>query len=181
MAHNAKIVKHPHFESALVKIQREEEHLLTSQEKRAVISLRKIPVAEARAGGGGGVAVGGGGNSILAAASKLKKARVSVSEYENTLWIPPDSNAVERLFSRAKLVLTPKRMSMLPLHLEVVLFIHLNRQFWNESTVQEIFLDKKEPVDDAMDTVEEEAVGSSEGVDAWEGFLDHGEDLECDV
>ena len=69
---------------------------------------------------------------------------------------------------------------MLPLHLEIVLFIHLNRQFWNEATVQDIFLDKKEPADDAMDTVEGGVVSSAEDVDAWEGFLNHGEDLESD-
>ena len=93
------------------------------------------------------------------------------SEYENTSWISPNSNAVERLFSRAKLILTPKRMAMLPLHLEIVLFLHCNRSFWNDQTIQEMFASQKEAADDECPgEVEEEDPVREDDFGSWGWF-----------
>jgi hypothetical protein len=42
--------------------------------------------------------------------------------YGDLRWIPPTSNACERLFSRCKIIFDDYRKSMLPINLEIVLF-----------------------------------------------------------
>ncbi|OWY98580.1 hypothetical protein PHMEG_00030619, partial [Phytophthora megakarya] len=44
---------------------------------------------------------------------------------------PPTSNRVERLFSQVKLVLTPQRSSLLPVNVELLLFLITNRSYWD--------------------------------------------------
>ena len=41
-------------------------------------------------------------------------------------WLNPTSNMVERLLSRAKMVLSDHRISMLPMNLEETLFLYIN-------------------------------------------------------
>ena len=41
-------------------------------------------------------------------------------------WLNPTSNEVERLFSRAKIVLSDHRMSMLPMNLVKTMFLYIN-------------------------------------------------------
>ena len=43
---------------------------------------------------------------------------------------------VERLFSRAKIVMTDLRKSMTPRNLEMLMFLRLNRHLWDEIVVQ---------------------------------------------
>ncbi|ETI41455.1 hypothetical protein F441_13258 [Phytophthora nicotianae CJ01A1] len=50
-------------------------------------------------------------------------------------YIPPTSNVVARLFSQAKVVLSPLRQSMSSVQLERVLFLKINRRFWSVKTV----------------------------------------------
>ena len=47
-------------------------------------------------------------------------------------------NIVERLFSRANIVLRDLRNRILPRHLEDMLYMQVNRHLWNEVTVQMI-------------------------------------------
>ena len=46
-------------------------------------------------------------------------------------WLNPTSNVVERFFSRAKIVFSDHRMSMLPVNLEQTLFLYINKRFWD--------------------------------------------------
>ena len=50
------------------------------------------------------------------------------------------TNMVERLFSRAKIVMTDLRKSMTPRHLELIMFLRLNRHLWDEILVQRAIL-----------------------------------------
>ena len=52
-------------------------------------------------------------------------------EYQPMKWLNPTSNVVEILFSRAKMVLSDHRMSMLPMNLEETLFLYINERFWD--------------------------------------------------
>ncbi|ETM33547.1 hypothetical protein L914_19236, partial [Phytophthora nicotianae] len=53
--------------------------------------------------------------------------------------LPPTSNSCERLFSKAKLVLSPQRASLLPVNFEMLMFLRANRSYWDVTTVQEVF------------------------------------------
>ncbi|ETP30779.1 hypothetical protein F442_20288 [Phytophthora nicotianae P10297] len=52
---------------------------------------------------------------------------------------PPSSNRVERLFSQAKLVLTPQRLSLLPVNMEMLLFLRTNRSYWDTGTLCDVY------------------------------------------
>ena len=65
------------------------------------------------------------------------------AKYEDVSWIPCGSVVVERLFSAAKLVYSPLRQSMLPITLEMIMFLKANRWLWDVNTVAEV-MSKKE-------------------------------------
>ncbi|KAG2765428.1 hypothetical protein PC116_g21837 [Phytophthora cactorum] len=50
-------------------------------------------------------------------------------------WVPPTSNDVERLFSRAGIVYSRLRRSLNPMTLETILFLQYNRGMWDASAV----------------------------------------------
>ena len=70
--------------------------------------------------------------------NKILKNNENDGGYEELEWVPSKSNRVERLFSRAKLTLRPTRKSMLPIHLEAVNFLLMNKELWNAKTVSDI-------------------------------------------
>eukprot|EP00644_Phytophthora_capsici_P003682 jgi/Phyca11/129211/e_gw1.82.100.1 len=70
----------------------------------------------------------------LAADANIVKDKV----FDGVRFIPPTSNTVERLFSVAKHTLSHHRQRMLPIHLETVLFLKMNRRFRDANTVAAI-------------------------------------------
>jgi hypothetical protein len=64
-----------------------------------------------------------------------KKRRIIVESYINYDFLVPTSNFVGRLFSIAKYVYTPQRQSMLPLNLEMLLFLRANAEIWDRNVV----------------------------------------------
>eukprot|EP00644_Phytophthora_capsici_P009925 jgi/Phyca11/119688/e_gw1.39.370.1 len=74
-------------------------------------------------------------DTVLAA---RKKQRCAKKVFDGVRFIPPTSNTVERLFSVAKHTLSHHRQRMLPIHLETVLFLKMNRRFWDANTVAAI-------------------------------------------
>ncbi|KAG6944644.1 hypothetical protein JG688_00016975, partial [Phytophthora aleatoria] len=61
--------------------------------------------------------------------------------------VPPKSNRCERLFSQAKMVLTPHRSALPPNHFEMIMFFKVNRQYWDHCTVvtAEALLSNQQP------------------------------------
>ncbi|KAG3243579.1 hypothetical protein PI124_g11599 [Phytophthora idaei] len=74
-------------------------------------------------------------DKVLAA---RKKQRTAKKMFDGVRFIPPMSNSVERLFSVAKHTLSHHRQRMLPIHLETVLFLKMNRRFWDANTVERV-------------------------------------------
>ena len=67
------------------------------------------------------------------------------SEYVNLKWIPPTSNICERLFSASRQVisylrqvLTDYRKSMSPYTFECIMFLKMNRKYWDVDLVNEV-------------------------------------------
>ncbi|KAF1789765.1 hypothetical protein GQ600_2558 [Phytophthora cactorum] len=67
-----------------------------------------------------------------------KKQRVEARMYRGVQFIPPTSNAVERLFSKARHVLSLHRNGILPIRLEMLLFLKVSRHFWGAATVSKV-------------------------------------------
>lgn len=65
-----------------------------------------------------------------------KKQRIEhESSYIDLSWIQPTSNIVERFFSQVKAVFTDYRRSLLAENLEAIMFLKLNSDLWDVSTV----------------------------------------------
>lgn len=60
-----------------------------------------------------------------------KSNECAASKYVNLKWVPPTSNIVERLFSSARQVLTDYRKSMTPYTFECIMFLKVNRKYWD--------------------------------------------------
>ena len=73
-----------------------------------------------------------------------KKIKVQGNEYEDTTFISPTRNVVERLFSVTRAVLTDQRGNLTPFHFEMKLFLHINRELWDAGLTNELLI--KEPV-----------------------------------
>ena len=78
--------------------------------------------------------------SIDFAATLLKKRKIEKagSQYMNVKFILPTSNLVERFFSSATYSFGDLRQSLLPMNLEMQLFLKINQRFWNEQFVASI-------------------------------------------
>ena len=116
---------------------------MTLEEKQKCICFKKPRVDEPKEAG----------NVVLSFAQtallgKRKHNDITVtSEYEDVSYINPTSNIVERLFSVGSMILTDIRSRLLPRHFESLLFLKVNRSFWNPLLVSK-----------AAKTVEEEVI-----------------------
>ena len=129
------LVTHPTWEKAIIKLQNNQEDSLTTAEKNEV-KIYRLPDAPPEvepADDDDGFDVG----SILESQQREVASRSSKSHYRSTKHIFPTSVIVECLFSRAKLILSERRRSMSPWHMELLLFLHCNRDLWDEETVEE--------------------------------------------
>ncbi|RAW27359.1 hypothetical protein PC110_g16242 [Phytophthora cactorum] len=138
----ASIVHSPTFEATVVKVINGEVARLTTSERRAV---KRFEVSAATTNAGSKrkqrdeeekTLEEDFASSVLRA-KKVGGAKPASSAYVKLLEkLPPTSNRCERLFSQAKLVLTPQRASMLPVNFEMLIFLRANRGYWDVTTVQ---------------------------------------------
>ena len=130
---NGSLVTHPVWESAIVKLQNNQEDRLTAAERREVkIYLLPDDPPEVHEGfDDDDFNVG----DILSNQEKEAEARSKKSRYRSTKHIFTTSVIVECLFSRAKMILEDRRKSMSPWHMELLLFLHSNRDLWDAHTV----------------------------------------------
>lgn len=133
---HAHIVEDPTFESAVVKVLRKEEQTLTPSEKEKLRPFQKsrrdkttFPRATYD-------------DQLNFAQRILKKRRTSKTteegDYIDLSFIPPTSNVVERLFSAGKLILRDQRASLSPYVFEMLLFLKVNRDWWNVQTLHKL-------------------------------------------
>ena len=137
---DAAIVQNKVFEKGVVKLQRGNEHDLTVGEKNQLRRFLKEDVpAEDNEEEEDGLAVA---QQLYDRNQARKKARTMLtsSKYRSTKHVCSTTNMVERLFSRAKLVMTDLRRSMYPRNLEMLMFLRTNRHLWDEAVVQRAIL-----------------------------------------
>ncbi|POM65870.1 Hypothetical protein PHPALM_18351 [Phytophthora palmivora] len=77
--------------------------------------------------------------TLLHPGSKRSHVTANKATYEPLLFhILPMSNDCERLFSKARAVLTPQRRSMLPVNFEMIMFLKENDSYWSRRTIAEV-------------------------------------------
>ncbi|ETI43357.1 hypothetical protein F443_11669 [Phytophthora nicotianae P1569] len=108
---DAEIVHSPVFEAAVVKVLAAE-----------VLSTAELTSSTAKEGFA---------DQIL----KRRNFVANPSTYMLLSAIPPTSNRVERLFSIARAVVRDERHRLLPMTLEMILFLKVNGGFWDVATV----------------------------------------------
>jgi len=119
------------FESAIIKIQRREEHLMNDAERESVFKLLKEEGTDSQRELNF--------DNELTFESIKKRAKIgsheTISNYIDCSFIEPTSNIAERLFSRVRKVWTEDRKRMLPSTLEVVMILKYNKQLWDVDTI----------------------------------------------
>ena len=109
----------------------------------------------------------------------MEKVRINGKQAKNTNYrsmnhVSSTSNTVERLFSRAKLVMTPQRRCMDPSTLEAILLLRYNRDLWDIYFIDRIVLKN-----DVMDHPTEDDPINDDG--EKEEFEAEEDDFEDDV
>ncbi|ETN20376.1 hypothetical protein PPTG_03398 [Phytophthora nicotianae INRA-310] len=120
------------FESAVIKVLGGRAKLLSRAEKAALKPFER-KTAEA-ADVTEKTAKVGFADRIL----KRRKVQEDKSAYSQLNAIPPTSNAAERLFSMARMVLRYERNRLSPLMLEMLLFLKLNSKYWDVTMVDAV-------------------------------------------
>lgn len=123
-------MKFPDFENGLVKLLGGEHASLTRAERNPVTKLMRPPSLEGTSGTEEE-------ETKSFAAVALSKEAPKKAERAELGWIPPTSNDVERLFSRAGLVFSRLRRSMTLMTLKSMMFIQFNRCLGDASAVAE--------------------------------------------
>ncbi|KUF83134.1 hypothetical protein AM587_10000522 [Phytophthora nicotianae] len=116
---DASIVHSPGFERTVVKVQGDRR--LQVDEEAAVKPFLVVQPSSARPT-----------KQVDFATATLRQAKkprhASAQKYDEMLsQLPPTSNRCERLFSQCKLILTPRRSSLLPANFEMLVFLRANR------------------------------------------------------
>ena len=125
------------FESAIVKVLRNQTRMLTPSEKIKLESLKSSTTSTAEMPHKD---INDNSDNLNFAQRLLKRRRISTDllEYMDLSFIPPTSNIVERLFSTAKLILRDQRASLLPITFEMILFLKVNMDWWNLQTIHTV-------------------------------------------
>jgi hypothetical protein len=132
LAPDAPVVHNKDFENAVIKIQTNKEDKLTRAEKKTVEVYLLDPVEEDEAEMKEDYAM------RMARLEEEAKAPKGKSKYRSLAHIAPTSVIVERLFSRAKLIMTPHRRCMDPSTLEMLLLLRYNKDLWTPFTLDAV-------------------------------------------
>ena len=134
LAANANIVLDKYFESAIIRIQQGKADSLMPSEEQSVRHLKKLPKQNHESSKSNW--------EISFADQPFKKQRLdkqgSPSEYLDLWFLIPTLNICEQLFSQAGFCFNNQSMSVLPIHAEAQMFLHLNMDLWNIDTVKDI-------------------------------------------
>jgi hypothetical protein len=139
LAADAAIVHSPVFERAIVKLQSGETTL--TRDEAAAVSMFKFttgaPSRPAPNVPGQRVQISFEEEMRNEVNSKIA-AKSKPPAYRSTFHISATSNIVERLFSRAGIIMSPRRRGMDPSTLEMLVMLRLNKDMWSAKTLQVI-------------------------------------------
>ncbi|ETP40577.1 hypothetical protein F442_12083 [Phytophthora nicotianae P10297] len=128
LAPRARIVHSPDFESGCTKVLEGEGAKLTRAESAALEPFA-IEHSESESDSESG--------SFVAQLQRKCRRVQKPQEYGLLSLIPPTSNMVERFFSLARVTFGHERHSLNPYTLEMVLFLRVNKKYWDVRTVEQ--------------------------------------------
>jgi hypothetical protein len=137
---DAEIVKDKDFEKAIKKLQGRKEEL-NEAERLSVQGFLPEPTPPASSSARTAVEI---------ARENKKRRLVQDSPYRSVQHVLPTSNIVERLFSRAKMIMTDQRKRMNPDNLDALLFLKYNKCRWGSRTVQAYLTANPVPIPQAV-------------------------------
>ena len=70
---------------------------------------------------------------------RRKLEKTSNSAYYDCRFLVPSSNIAERLFSKTGDAYSAKRQRLLPINLEMQIFLHVNQGLWTKETLQAVW------------------------------------------
>ena len=132
---DASLVFCKNFENGIVKIIDGSEENLTAAEKEEVAVFFKESEVESSDTEQEGIEKDVA-TTLLELNEKSKES--ASSKYANLNWVPPTSNIVERIFGAARQVLTDYRNSVSPYTFEYIIFLKVNRKYWDIDLVHEV-------------------------------------------
>lgn len=94
--------------------------------------------------------------AIIARNKEQESRQAPVEQYRWLHLVQPTSCAVERLFSRAKLIYAPLRKRLLPRNIEIILYLIMHKHRWSPDTVARIRKLRKDERDEITSTSKEE-------------------------
>ena len=152
------IINNPNFENGILKILDGREDEMTRAEKSACTVFLKDPdgdqQTEAELAEEEDV---GYAASILRTSQQAKRARGSVSAYKEVDHVSPQTVIVERLFGKAKHIMSPLRRKMDPDSLNMLLFLKANRKLWANARIIQKILNDRPGVDADDDALADES------------------------
>ncbi len=130
---DAEIVNNPAFESAIVKVLNKVQEQLTPCEQDSIRQLRQNSSLVVNSEPTFRQDKTFAENILL---NKRRRIAPSAELYIDARFVMPTSNIVERLFSRAKIVLNDRRQSLYPVNFEMLLFLNANNRLWDVYDVE---------------------------------------------
>ena len=129
---NGHLVHKPHFESAVRKILLGEEATLNYEETESVKAL------QASQGSLMATVPDNDVDDFATICLEKRKKTGKSSLYISPNFILPTSDMVERFFSNAGFAFSDFRQVLLPINLEMQLFLKVNHRFWDDHTVDTV-------------------------------------------
>lgn len=136
LAVDAKIVHSPHFENAVVKILDGQQNKLSAAEAASVVKLKAQNCTKDEAP----VECTSSDDFVEALLKRRKVEKEDPNLYMDCHFLLPTSNIVERFFSLAGQAFSDDRQRLLPLNLEMQLFLNMNKAMWNEETLMKVMV-----------------------------------------
>jgi hypothetical protein len=131
---DGRLVKNKVFEAAVYKVLNNEEEKLTDEEKKELKDFENDDVIIIE---NPNEHPQGRSSSSRSIVGEVKRRKIrNRSKYINLKIVCPTSNCVERFFSLCGIVWSKLRRRLLPKNLEMLLFLKMNRRFWDKNTVR---------------------------------------------
>jgi hypothetical protein len=131
LASDADIVQDELFDDGVIKILRYNENMLSPLQKAAVSKLLKEQGFDEEVQ----ILDSDEEDYIQQAIKKHRKTGNTQSSYIDCRFLVATTNTVERLFSTSRSIMTYQRSKMSPIMFEAILFLKVNRAFWDLKTV----------------------------------------------
>lgn len=135
----SKIVHSPAFESGAIKILNNFDEILTTQEKDSIAGFLKEPEGVENSE----IQQVTNNSDFASRILAQKRIKLDFEQKNNSAYLDfnfeaPTSNVCERLFSTAGLIFSESRRRLTEEHLESILFIKANRNYWTIKDVADV-------------------------------------------